>query len=32
MTKYCANIVTKDPKFICVDDDITAEVSGYDTY
>ena len=22
----------KDPKFICVDDDITAEMSGYDTY
>ena len=22
----------KDPKFICVDDDVTAEMSGYDTY
>lgn len=21
-----------DPEFICIDDDITAEASGYDTY
>lgn len=21
-----------EPEFICIDDDITAEVSGYDTY